>query len=633
MNSKHFDLIYLLINTNILLTAAAIADKLSVSTRTVMSYISDINFFHPQLITSSYKGYRIDKTRGRALIARNNLSPQTANERINWLLKNSLLSADSDNQINIVTAAEKLCVSTETLHKDLILLKRKIKKYKIKARINADYIYLTGLETDIRNLLNFVLCETLSKDKVCTSSLQQIFPKAPIDELYDLLLQQSSKQNYFINDCLIFNLILEILITMERIQHNHIISKSLVQLSTSPISQAIFDYIQKFYNIKVVSIEEKYIQELLLGYLLPADFNHLSITALKKRMPKKSEKFFNDLFQKIRCLLPFIDLNERFMIRFALNLHNLLCRLSTGHISYDPRKNDMKIASPFAFKCTAAIANEIQKITAVIINEDSCAYLALHIGLNLASKHKFDFEKISCALLITPYFDYDKELKENLQRNFSNDISVRQILCCEKELSQLKKVDLIITTVPLPIGFNTDWVVTDALLSTKTIQNIKQHIITKKAQKKRSIIQNFFNNFGNETLFKHIPAQCSLESIKQQTQNLLENNEYIAACSKCSTEYKIHFNTFGHIAVADIIFHNVKKTGLVTIVNKKPRIINNNPIDIIFIITLHPDDWEIMQYSLDLIINTLQEIDILHKIIKAVNYKEFSKCICETICF
>jgi len=71
----------------------------------------------------------------------------------------------------------------------------------------------------------------------------------------------------------------------------------------------------------------------------------------------------------------------------------------------------------------------------------------------------------------------------------------------------------------------------------------------------------------------------------------------------------------------------------VTIVNKKPRIINNNPIDIIFIITLHPDDWEIMQYSLDLIINTLQEIDILPKIIKAVNYKEFSKCICETICF
>jgi lichenan operon transcriptional antiterminator len=635
MNYKNKQVIKILLEADEKITAASLADKIGVSPRTVLNYVSEINFFYPELIKSSRYGYSIHKDKGKELYyEKDRQLPQTAQERINCLLEKLLLHpVHAKNGIDLELFANGICISLETAKKDLIKLKHKLSKFRLQANISTYYITLEGSERAKRNLLSNIIYENFDKNKISDVSIKHIFPDAKIDEIYTLLIQQCKKHHFFINDCLIMNLILDILINICRIQQDCAIDtpsqtkKTFV--STLAFARDISSEAATLYNLSHSEIEVDYLCEILAGYIMPADFKTLSKEQLHQFIEPEYNKVLEHIFFYIRRNFSFINLeNENFLIRFSLNVNNLLCRLKNGHWSNNPQKEDMKLASPFAFKCGSGIAEELSQLLNVEINEDNIAYLSLHLGINLLDQKDLDLEKICCGLMITQYFDYDEDLTRVLQQRFSNDIIISDIIRAEKQLPDFKDINLLISTVPVPETCKVEWVTTDPFLSEKILTKIQKRICAKKLQKKQRILHDELFQIGEETLFYRNKAkkqQSTPDTIITMMHNLLAANGYIGPADAFAIN-NLHKNMptiFGHIAVPNIIYTNVKKTGLVIVINEKPPLWNNNQIDIVLMLALNPNDWELAQYAVDHLINVLREIDNLQKIVKCKNYVSF----------
>jgi lichenan operon transcriptional antiterminator len=633
---KNKQVIKILLEADEMVTASSLADKIGVSPRTVINYIGEINFFHSNLIESSRYGYSINKIIGKKLYyEKQGQLPQTTQERINCLLEKLLLhSSPEEAGVNLEYFAEDIFISLETAKKDLTKLKHKLAKLNLQVNINTYYVTLTGSERAKRNLLSNIIYENFDKNKISDVSIKQIFPDAKIDELYDLIMEQCKKHHYFINDCLIMNLILDILINISRIQQGCTINENNPSTKkqyapTRDFAKNIAAGASNLYQLPHSEAEVEYLCEIILGYIMPADFKTMNLKQIKHFIEPESSKVLEHLFAYIRKNFSFINLeNENFLIRFSLNINNLLCRLKNGHWSNNPQKEDMKHASPFTFKCGAGIAEEMSQLLGLSINEDDIAYLSLHLGINLIEQKDHDLEKICCGLMITHYFDYDEELIRALRQRFSNDIIISDIFRTEKLLPDFKDISLLISTVPLPETFKIEWVTTDPFLSENILAKIQKRICIKKLQKKQRILHDELLQIGSELLFYRNKAQEQLSlpnTISTIMQNLLVANGYIGAPDAASV-INLHKNMptiFGHIAVPNIIYTNVKKTGMVVVINERPPLWNNSQIDIVIMLALNPGEWELTQYAFDLLINVLCEIDNLRKVVNCKDYQSF----------
>lgn len=636
MNYKNKQVIKILLEADEKITAASLADKIGVSPRTVLNYVSELNFFYPELIKSSRYGYSIHKDKGKEIYyEKDGQLPQTAQERINCLLEKLLLHpVHAENGIDLELFANDICISLETAKKDLIKLKHKLAKFRLQANVSTYYITLEGSERAKRNLLSNIIYENFDKNKISDVSVKHIFPEAKIDELYTVLMQQCHKHHFFINDCLVMNLILDILINICRIRQGCPIDTTLAQVkkpfvSTLDFARDIAVEASALYKLPHSEAEVDYLREILTGYIMPADFKTLNKEQLHQFIEPEYNNVLEQLFFYIRKNFSFINLeDESFLIRFSLNVNNLLCRLKNGHWSNNPQKEDMKLASPFAFKCGSGIAEELSQLLDVEINEDNIAYLSLHLGINLLNQKDLDLEKICCGLMITHYFDYDEDLIRILQQRFSNDIIIADIIRTEKQLPDFKDISLLISTVPVPETCKVECVTTDPFLSEKILTKIQKRICVKKLEKKQRILHDELLQIGGETLFYRNKAkkqQSTPDTMVTMMHNLLAANGYIGTTDAVAIN-NLHKNSptiFGHIAMPNIIYTNVKKTGLVVVINEKPPLWNNNQIDIVLMLALSPTDWELAQYAVDHLINVLREIDNLQKIVKCKNYAAF----------
>jgi transcriptional antiterminator len=186
-------------------------------------------------------------------------------------------------------------------------------------------------------------------------------------------------------------------------------------------------------------------------------------------------------------------------------VHNFLRQKSGGRVTINPQLEDMKNASPFVFCMAKIIVAQLAELAKKNFTEDDAAYLSVHIGLALQKQLNRNCDaKIECGLLITPYFDYDISLKEKLLKIFGDDIKIVAESQTETDLAQLKKAQLIFSTVPLENNFSTDWVIINPLLTTKNIGEISQQILCKRLENRKKVLRRFL---AEQTFFENISPE------------------------------------------------------------------------------------------------------------------------------
>lgn len=478
------------------LTSQALANRLGISSRSVINYVSGINSTVPGLIVSSNNGYRLQHNLWKNVehafsSTKKSLLPQTSAERINFLILRLLTS---NEMLSLVEFSETVHVSVEAVKKDLATMQRHFKDSNLSVHTKGGSILISGDEKELRNLLSNSISQNFSYTRLSVHQLQKIFSELPVENIQNALAEIISEQHLFINDSLRVNLMRDLLVVLTRVKLGHFVSTSSNSRPVQPVTPILIQRLEILCNVTFPECELLEFQQLIFSYLLPKDFAEMSFAQIEQLLPTCSLTVLAKIIDCFRTQMPFFQLTERFLVRFALNLHNLLSRKEAGRITVNPQLPEIKQASPFVFACTSAVLSKSATLTNINFNENEIGYLSVHVGLALQKQQTKNFEQITCGLLITPYFDYAPDLKRTLLNRFHDDIRIVAQSESETDLASLAQTQLVFSTVPLENNFPTDWLIVDPFLSPQNLERISRYICSKRAEIRETILRDFLTN-------------------------------------------------------------------------------------------------------------------------------------------
>ncbi|AGF55529.1 lichenan operon transcriptional antiterminator [Clostridium saccharoperbutylacetonicum] len=636
VNSKSLKLLSYLQNQDDWTTALQLSLKLNVSLRSVKNYISEIKKVNNNLIISSRNGYKVNKPEvQRFLKMSDSLIPQTPEERIDYIIIK--LINNTEKIIDIYDLSQEIYISEATLKGDLNKVKKKCYKFDLTLYIKGNNISLDGLEKNKRKIMNSILYEKLNENPLDINTIQAAFVDYDIEEIESIIVNAFKKYHYFINGYSLMNLVLHITITIDRIKNNNIYDYTeaskelLIKNHEYGIAQEIVKKLQDVFDINYNENEIYELTLLIISNATNVDYKDVNKINLEQFVGKECMNIVNDLIKEINTQY-YIDFNEpEFLVRFALHIKNLLTRIKSRNFSKNPLTDSIKSNCPLIYDCAVTISYKIKNYTNCEINEDEIAYIALHIGANLVNQKNMH-TKITCAILFPKHYDLDIKLAESIASAFGDSLLVKNIVTKEKELEDLQ-VDFVISTIKFVNFKSFPFIIVNTFLTEKDRKLIANKIEeVKKNKQKSEFLENLHSIFNESLFFKDKYFENENQAIEFMCDEM-QKKGYIKPDFKQEVFEReaMSSTAFNGIAIPHSMHMNAIKTGMFTLVNKKPLNWGNQQVSIIFLLTINKSERKVFNDMFDALTNILSDEINLDKLIRCNSFEEFINMLVECI--
>lgn len=493
MKPKMIKLIRILSDYTEFVTASSLAANMDVSTRSIKSYIQEINSFYPDAIESSREGYRIDKQAARRILEESGTHiPQSSQERIVYII-NSLIK--SDTSVNTYDLCDEMYVSYSTIKNDLQAVKSRLRKYDLQLNNNHDNLTVSGLEKNKRRLLSSILYDESNVNFVNLETIQNIFPEIEIELIKDSLLEIFDRFHYFVNDYSLINLVLHITIAIDRIRNRNVNTEDIHDMP--PISSHEYELarniarkIEEDFQIEYNQAEVYELALLLISRATAIDYQSITVSNLGDFITPECLALVKELISDVNSFY-YIDLTEpEFLIRFALHIRNLLQRSKNNYFSRNPLTEEIKTSCPLIYDVSVCLSSIIKERTGISINDDEIAYIAFHLGSTLEAQKNLS-EKVTAALYCPSYYDTNVKLTDTINRHFSSELLITNIFTEERELEKAGKSDLVLSTVPLNSVIQLPLLQISPFFTEKDVQSLRRQLTEIKTNKRRKQFREY----------------------------------------------------------------------------------------------------------------------------------------------
>ncbi|MBE7722465.1 BglG family transcription antiterminator [Lacrimispora indolis] len=639
MKGKLLDVIRNLLKEDEPVTAKQLSAVLKMSERSIKNYISEINYFEPGLIDGSRKGYRINKERGKAaLLGQNIRIPETPGERIGFIIL-KLLAKDGEEvrEMDLYDIGEKLFVSYETVKKDMSRVRKKLKEFELYINTDGSRITVEGKERNKRRLLSSVLYEEFSRNVLSLNVVQKAFPDYDLEVLREIILKQCKKFRYFVNDYAMLNLIMDVVISMDRIRKKrtfitHIPEKRIFGTREKELSESIIRQIEEIYDIVYNKLEREELTGILVSHFMKVDFGSLNQGGLIETVGAECYEVVCRLLDYLKENYLIDVENEDFTIKFTLHISNLLSRLKNHYSARNPLAEHIKNTCPLIFDCAVSLADKLHELTGYRVGEDEIAYIALHIGGNLTTGGK-GRDQLKCILLFPQYYDFSERIMERIKEEFGERLAIMAVVTDLWEIEGLEIPDLVISTLPAEEAGTQEWVLVSPFLNDRDIAGIKEKIEKVKMTKRKQHLKKLLIQIASEELF------CKNPEVKDQKEalsfmvNCMEQAEYVEpGFIDQVLEREEHSSTsFGHIAVPHSLKMDAHKTGMFVMLSNRPIPWGEHMVRIILLFSVNREDRAVFHEVFDNLVVLLLETIHADRILKCDSYEEFIDTIVE--CF
>ncbi|EQC81480.1 PRD/PTS system IIA 2 domain protein [Enterococcus sp. HSIEG1] len=351
---------------------------------------------------------------------------------------------------------------------------------------------MIGTEKAKRQLIHQTLLSELDNHFVDMTKLQESFIDFDLDYIKEIIAELFSDYDFFTNDYALTNIVIHLAIAVDRMKGNFQSPEAEAQAPHSihptvlKISEKIAEKVAERYGIRFPKEEIRDLAILISANGTSVNFTQISPDELEKVTDKNCLDLVRKILAKVDELY-FIDGNEpEFFIRFALHIKNLLYRINNGYSCRNPMTETLKKECPLIYDCAVQVSHVIQKEIGYTISEDEIAYIAFHLGYALEIQ-KQRTNKINCTILVPHYYNMNIQVMEKLQKNFSDDLEIQNILTSEKEL-QYVDTELIVSAVKLKQVIATPYVIINPFLPLKIGNKLPpRSLISKKKNEKNNL--------------------------------------------------------------------------------------------------------------------------------------------------
>lgn len=577
------DIINILVSKNDFITSKELAIILNVSSRTIKKYIKEINEEN-QMIFSNNKGYYINKNLNHLKYSNSNQLPQNYYERSVFIIKSLLL--DKNNMINIYDLSEILYVSTSTIKNDIRQMNDEYHQFHVNFKIQRDYIKMISNERMIRKLVLQILSNESSEINHKTLKIRD-FIDIDVDTIEYIIKKNIQNYNFFINDLIYTNVILQISLTIYRIMKNNALIND--ELKSIPIDyKELIDTIcielAQAYSININQSEKYEIYILLRAGI--KSYTIIDNQEFEKYVPSQLMQFVKNLLNTLNSHFLLNLSNGDFINTFALHINNLIFRAKNNIFLKNPLSSKIRQQNPLIFDIAYFVSESVSSQYNIEIKEGELALIAYHIGGQIEIIENNE-DKLNVALYIPKFNNNESLIYQKIYKFFQQDIN---ILNFSYDLSfiDLSKIDFLISTVSVNIP-NIDIFEISPFLSSIDKSNLQIYIENFKKKKRLISLCNDFDKFFSKELF-HIEYEdiSKYNLIHSMSQILLEkgyvNDDFF---DKVIQRENNSSTDFGIIAIPHSLKMDANKTTVSVCLHKKGIFWGRNTVYIIILISIN----------------------------------------------
>lgn len=624
LNKKEAELIKLLSQHHDWLSAAFLAETLSTSTRTIRNYVTRINQLTEHvIICSSRQGYKInDAVQIDDILSLSKKEINTPKDRINYLV-NLLIQ---HHTINYFEAAETLFVSIPTIEKDLLRLRKKMEKYRLKIIKNGQHLTMIGEEIDFRKLTSDLLQDEALRNFQSLDYIQTIFPDVPIEMIQKIVVECLSNQHLYVNGYAINSLLLHIAIAIDRLLHHQ---RSDIEMTSELLSEDQLEYkiatdIGKDIH-QALSIEMDLYEIHNLALLLMTKISPANETFLREYMDTNIYAFISQTMETVAEKYFITHISEELILNLALHVSNLISRAKRGKQVSNPLSEEIKQSYAFIYEVAIFIAKQIQKQINIPISDDEITFIALHIGSYF--EEKFETEnKLNCVIYTPEYYDMHKRLVYKISDIFKKSINITGAFYRLDEQSRLEmsNSDLVLSTIELKEFSNT--VQLSPFLSGKDIDKVQKAINRLKQQKLVADLKESIGKYlTSERFERNVYLSSEYDYIDYLGSKLIKSQHIEPSFIELIKEReKMSATSFNNsVALPHAIEMSAKKTGISIILNDRPVQWGTHYVQVIIMIVMNQRDMKKFRQLFDFMIDTFSTSEKLEQLLLVQNYEAF----------
>ncbi len=624
MRRKQEELINYLYTHNEKVTANILSKALNLSIRTIKSYIAELNMNYPSLISSSNRGYVIDKVKANSLLQYKDDIPQDYESRCIYIIKKTLL--EKQDYIDIFDLCEELFISYSTLKKDIYKMNTSFANFKITFSSENNKLHVGGSEQNKRKLISHVMSEEVSGNFLNLTLLQESFPEYDLDDACTLIKDICKQHHYYLNDFSCVNFILHVTIMVSRINHgNHIINNNeLIQVTNKndeKIAKELCLALEQVFNVSFNSSE---ILEIYILFKNNANYINNENENVSLLVSDEIIQITKNIIKNVDEHF-FINLDsDNFITPFMLHLKNLKNRLIKNNLLKNPMLDSIKISCPTIYDISTFIAYQLTLSFHENVNEDEIAFIALHVGTEI-ERQKKEETKVSCLLLCPEYLNITSTLHKKIMMDFGDQLTIQKSISFENEILG-NNFDLLITTVPVLESTNYFTVLLPPFPMSYEKNKILDAIIRIENTKKSQILTNNLNFYFNEKLFYSMNEDISKSAVINELAERMINLGYVEENFKEEIWKRetASSTAFMNIAIPHPMKMSAYKTSIGVVISHKGIDWGNQHfVNVVFMIAFNKIDNKHFHALYESLVLLFNEPIVISEIKKCKNFNDF----------
>ncbi len=597
-----------------------LSEKLGISERMIRNYIKQLNeASEKQMILSDGGKYKLDPDFDirNYDIGHPDLS---ADERV-MIILSKLLTAEED--IDLFDLAEELYISESTLQADLKKIRRRLSNFHLSLVNDHDMLHIEGSEKDRRSFTSYMITNTRYKGFMFNDTKRFLNDEYQISFIKENLVKIFNECYFFFNDYSLNNIILHIIITIDRLKNNCFLEETPFHPEISVIeeeaTEKISDFLEKNYDVSVSKAEKNNIASFLSCNLATLDYRMIHPDNIETYISHETVELVRYILNRITDYYQIDPFDDVFFARFCLHVDNLLKRQSANFSVHNPMQMDIKLSYPLIFDIAVFAASLIKEKTSYQINQDEISLIALHIGSFIESNDS-NKNKISAVYVYADYHQFYQQNITKIQNRFENELNLMYTISISDYEKLSSKPDLILSEVDIDGAFLISPFITprqlDALSDTiKDLSKKKESQRYKQAAGELFHEDLFFTDIYGEDEFDVIHKLC----------NKLKENGYVDDTFIESVETRERLSSTCFIkrtAIPHAIGQSVSKSFISLVTYEHPQKWGTEEVDQVILFGISYAERKNFRFVFNHIVSIFEDEANITKLSRCRSYKE-----------
>lgn len=439
-------------------TAAALADAVGVTPRSIRSYVTAANArVSPGVaVESGPQGYRAGAEAAAALRAGGDSG--TPRDRLHTLVRALL---DAPDGIDVFETADALHVSPATLDADLARVRGLLGGTELTLERSASRARLRGTEGAQRRLLSRLAHDEMDAGSFDLAALRRTLGEGSVGaEAFGPfkadLVARLGDLGWFVNEFGIADVVMHIAIAADRTSRDRPLdavdatAAGRERPTQSQVAAILEELSERHLGVRLGTADLQHLATLVLTRVVApegagAEASGSAVPSLdpevhavvREVVTAAAEEFLVDI------------VHDDFVARLSLHVQNLLHRAREQAWSRNPLTRSLKSTYPMIFEVAVFIASRLQQRLGIPLPDDEIAYIAMHVGGRLERNRRAD-QLLTATIVCPGYYDLHELLRSSVDRSLGQAIEVVGVETRVDPDWASIDTDLVLTTIDPP---------------------------------------------------------------------------------------------------------------------------------------------------------------------------------------